>query len=178
VLDLGGKTLNTSSCIFILTDPAVRGTPQMAKADDIRQEIKTLCSSQKLAVLCTQRENQPYASLVAFVISNDLKYLYLITPKTTRKFTNLAANPQVSVLINSSENQESDFHRAMAVTIVGSAAEISGHERAALIDVYLEKHPYLEDFAKSPTCALVQITVKSYFLVKNFQNVMELHLHK
>ena len=62
----------------------------MAKANDIRQEITTLCSAQKLAVLCTQRDNQPYASLVAFVISNDLKYLYLITPKTTRKFTNLA----------------------------------------------------------------------------------------
>ena len=150
----------------------------MAKADDIRHEITNLCSSQKLAVLCTQRENQPYASLVAFVISYDLKYLYLITPKTTRKFTNLAANPQVSVMINSSENQESDFHRAMAVTIIGSAAEISGHQRPDIINSYVEKHPYLEDFAKSPTCAVVQIKIKSYFLVKNFQNVMELHLHE
>jgi nitroimidazol reductase NimA-like FMN-containing flavoprotein (pyridoxamine 5'-phosphate oxidase superfamily) len=150
----------------------------MAKADDIRQEIRNLCSSQKLAVLGTQKDNQPYASLVAFVISNDLKYLYLITPKTTRKFTNLAANPQVSVLINSSENRESDFHRAMAATIIGRAAEISGSKREDIIKSYLEKHPYLEDFAKSPTCALVQITVKSYVLVKNFQNVMELHLHE
>jgi nitroimidazol reductase NimA-like FMN-containing flavoprotein (pyridoxamine 5'-phosphate oxidase superfamily) len=149
----------------------------MAKADDIRQEIRNLCSSQKLAVLGTQKDNQPYASLVAFVISNDLKYLYLITPKTTRKFTNLAANPQVSVLINSSENRESDFHRAMAATIIGRAAEISGRKRADIIKSYIEKHPYLEDFANSPTCALVQITVKSYVLVKNFQNVMELHLH-
>jgi nitroimidazol reductase NimA-like FMN-containing flavoprotein (pyridoxamine 5'-phosphate oxidase superfamily) len=150
----------------------------MAKPEDIRQEIKNLCSSQKLAVLCTQRDNQPYASLVAFVISNDLKYLYLITPKTTRKFTNLAANPQVSVMINSSENRESDFHRAMAATIIGRATEISGRKRPDIIKSYLEKHPYLEDFAKSPTCALVQIRVKSYFLVKNFQNVMELHLHE
>ena len=150
----------------------------MAKANDIRQEITNLCSSQKLAVLCTQRDNQPYASLVAFVISKDLKYLYLITPKTTRKFTNLAANPQVSVMINSSQNQESDFHRAMAVTIIGSATELSGRKRPEIIKSYLEKHPYLEDFAKSPTCALVQIKVKSYFLVKNFQNVMELHLHE
>jgi nitroimidazol reductase NimA-like FMN-containing flavoprotein (pyridoxamine 5'-phosphate oxidase superfamily) len=150
----------------------------MAKADDIRHEITNLCSSQKLAVLCTQRDNQPYASLVAFVISEDLRYLYLITPRTTRKFTNLAANPQVSVMINSSENQESDFHRAMAVTIIGSATEMSRRQRPDIIDSYVEKHPYLEDFAQSPTCAVVQINIKSYFLVKNFQNVMELHLHE
>jgi hypothetical protein len=81
-------------------------------------------------------------------------------------------------MINSSENQESDFHRAMAVTIIGSAAEISGHQRPDIINSYVEKHPYLEDFAKSPTCAVVQIKIKSYFLVKNFQNVMELHLHE
>jgi general stress protein 26 len=150
----------------------------MAEADSIRQEITNLCSSQRLAVLCTQRDNQPYASLVAFVISSDLRFLYLITPKTTRKFTNLTANPPVSLLINSSENRESDFHQAMAATIIGSAAEISRRKHPDIIKSYLEKHPYLEDFAKSPTCALVQIEVKSYFLVKNFQNVMELHLYE
>ena len=144
----------------------------------IRRRLVELFNSQNLAALSTHHDGQPYASLVAFVISYDLKYLYLITPKTTRKYTNLAANPQVSVMINSSENQESDFHRAMAVTIIGSAAEISGHQRPDIINSYVEKHPYLEDFAKSPTCAVVQIKIKSYFLVKNFQNVMELHLHE
>jgi len=150
----------------------------MAKTDDIRRQITDLCSSQKLAVLCTHRKSQPYASLVAFVTSDDLRYLYFITPKTTRKFTNLEANPQVSVMVNSSQNQDTDFHRAMAVTIIGSAAEIFGREREGPIKRYLEMHPYLEDFAKSPTCALVQVKVKSFFLVKNFQHVMELHIHE
>ena len=150
----------------------------MAKTDDIRRQITDLCSSQKLAVLCTYRESQPYASLVAFVTSEDLRYLYFITPKTTRKFKNLEANPQISVLVNSSENQESDFHRAMAVTVIGKAAEVLGRKREGPIKRYLEMHPYLEEFAKSPTCALVQVKVKSYFLVRNFQNVMELHIHE
>jgi uncharacterized pyridoxamine 5'-phosphate oxidase family protein len=150
----------------------------MAETDDIRRQITDLCSSQKLAVLCTHRESQPYASLVAFVTSKDLRYLYFITPKTTRKFKNIEANPQISVLVNSSENLESDFHRAMAVTIIGNAAEVLGRNREGPIKRYLEMHPYLEDFAKSPTCALVQVKVKSYFLVRNFQNVMELHIHE
>ena len=164
--------------ISIAPAQAALGAPQMAKSDDIRRHITELCSSQKLAVLCTQRESQPYASLVAFVTSEDLRYLYFITPKTTRKFTNLEANPQVSVLVNSSQNQDADFHRAMAVTIIGNAMEVFGRKREAPIKRYLEMHPYLEDFVQSPTCALVQVKVKSFFLVKNFQNVMELHIHK
>lgn len=148
----------------------------MAETDDIRRQITSLFSSQKLAVLCTHRGDQPYASLVAFATSEDLRFIYIITPKTTRKFTNLAANPLVSLLITSSENQESDFHRAAAVTVNGSAAEISRKKGSDLIKLYLDKHPYLEDFARSPSCALVEIEVKSYFLVRNFQNVMEWHV--
>ena len=148
----------------------------MAETDDIRRQITSLFSSQKLAVLCTHRGDQPYASLVAFATSEDLRFIYIITPKTTRKFTNLAANPLVSLLITSSENQESDFHRAAAVTVNGSAAEISRKKGSDLIKRYLDKHPYLEDFARSPSCALVEIKVKSYFLVRNFQNVMEWHV--
>jgi nitroimidazol reductase NimA-like FMN-containing flavoprotein (pyridoxamine 5'-phosphate oxidase superfamily) len=150
----------------------------MVKTDDIRHQITTLCSSQKLAVLCTYREHQPYASLVAFVATENLKHFYFVTPKSTRKYTNLESNPRVSALVNSSENLESDFHRAMAVTVIGQAAEVAQRQRQSLIDRYVEKHPYLEDFARSPTCALVDIVVSRYILVKNFQHVMELHLRE
>lgn len=150
----------------------------MVKTDDIRQQITNLCSSQKLAVLCTHREHQPYASLVAFVTTKDLKHLYFVTPKSTRKYTNLESNPRVSVLVNSSQNLESDFHKAMAVTIIGHAAEVVGRKRESLIGRYVEKHPYLEDFARSPTCALVDIEVNKYILVKNFQSVMELRIQE
>ena len=148
----------------------------MAKADDIRHEITNLCSSQKLAVLCTQRENQPYASLVAFYASNDLKYIYFVTAKTTRKFANLTANNRVAIMVNSSTNQISDFHEAISVTAVGKAKEVAGADKEPILSQYLAKHPYLEDFARAPTCALVRVVVASYYMVKNFQNVMELHL--
>ena len=41
---------------------------------------------------------------------------------------------------------------------------------------YLGKHPYLESFIKSPTCAWIRTDIASYYLVRRFQNVMELHL--
>lgn len=150
----------------------------MVETDDIREQIYNLCLTQKLAVLCTHRDHQPYASLVAFATTEDLRHIYFVTPKSTRKFTNLESNPRVSVLVNSSENLESDFHKAAAVTILGHAEEVVGRQRKRLMGRYIEKHPYLEDFARSPTCALVEITVNKYILVKNFQNVMELDLQK
>ena len=150
----------------------------MEKAEDIQGLIGELFASQNLAVLATHSQKQPYASLVAFAATDDLKYLYFVTPKTTRKFANLTVHPRVAVLINSSTNQTADFHRAISVTAVGEAEEIIAADREPLLSLYLAKHPHLAEFAKSPTSALVRVTVRSYYLVKNFQKVLELHLYQ
>lgn len=146
------------------------------RTEEIRRDLKALFSSQNLAVLATHQAGQPYASLVAFVVSEDLKYLFFATPTTTRKFSNLATDARVALLVNSSQNQVSDFHQAISVTATGEAAEVSAGSKKDCLNFYLAKHPHLEDFVKSPTCALVRVTVKSYYLVKNFQHVMELHI--
>ena len=148
----------------------------MISNDQFRQRLAELFRSQNLATLATHNDGQPYASLVAFYAADDLKHIYFVTPKTTRKFANLNADSRVAVMVNSSTNQASDFHRAISVTAVGSAEEIEGSETEPVLKRYLIKHPHLEEFVRSPTCALVRISVKTYYLVKNFQNVMELHL--
>ena len=148
----------------------------MDKTDKIHQELKELLLAQNLAVLSTHQEGQPYASLVAFVAAEDLKHLFFVTPKTTRKFANLSADCRVAMLINSSQNQVADFHQALSATVTGRAEEVSGDEKKKYLPFYLARHPYLQDFAKSPTCAFVRVTAQSYYLVKNFQNVMELHI--
>lgn len=141
-----------------------------------RKQLKELFCSQNLATLATQDQGQPYASLVAFYAANDLKCLYFVTPKTTRKFANLVANKKVALLVNSSQNQSADFHKAISVTAVGEADEVLGAEKQSIIGHYLTRHPHLEEFARAPTCALVRVSIESYYMVKNFQNVTELHL--
>ena len=148
----------------------------MEDPEGIRRVLRELLSTQRLAVLSTHAGGQPYASLVAFACSDDLRFLHFVTPRTTRKFSNLQHDGRVALLVTSSANQEVDFHEAMAVTVVGSAGEISGPEKEAALERYLGKHPYLEAFARSPTCAFVQVHARTYILVKNFQHVMELHL--
>jgi nitroimidazol reductase NimA-like FMN-containing flavoprotein (pyridoxamine 5'-phosphate oxidase superfamily) len=148
----------------------------MEDPEGIRRVLRGLLSTQRLAVLSTHAGGQPYASLVAFACSEDLRFLHFVTPRTTRKFDNLQNDGRMALLVTSSANQEVDFHEAMAVTVVGSAGEISGPEKEAALERYLGKHPYLEAFARSPTCAFVQVHARTYILVKNFQHVMELHL--
>jgi len=79
-------------------------------------------------------------------------------------------------MISSSSNQVSDFHRAVAVTAVGKATTIEGSEKKRILDHYLTKHPHLEAFVRAPTCALVGVSVVSYYMVSNFQNVTEMHI--
>jgi len=148
----------------------------MDKNTQFRNRLGELFRSQNLAALSTHHAGQPYASLVAFYAADDLKHIYFVTPKTTRKFANLTADNRVAVMVNSSSNQASDFHQAISVTAVGRAKEVAGADKERILGQYLAKHPHLEDFVRSPTCALVQVVVGSYYMVKNFQNVMELHL--
>ena len=148
----------------------------MEEKELFRKRLNALFDSQKLASLSTQKEGQPYASLVAFCAARDLKRLFFVTPKTTRKFVNLSTDNRVAVMINNSTNSDSDFHEAMSVTAVGTAHEVTGSEKERVLSQYLAKHPYLEDFARAKTCALVGVGVENYFMVRNFQIVTEWHL--
>lgn len=148
----------------------------MDRTTAIRNKIEKLFISQKLAVLATSNAGHPYTSLVAFWGTEDLKYIYFITPKTTRKFKNLSKDQRVSMLINSATNSDTDFHDAISVTATGISEEITGSQKEERLSHYLNRHPFLEEFAQSPSCALIRITVAAYYMVEKFQTVMELHI--
>ncbi|MFC1843544.1 pyridoxamine 5'-phosphate oxidase family protein [Thermodesulfobacteriota bacterium] len=144
----------------------------------LQQEITKLLLSQKLAVLATQSsEGSAYSSLIAFAVTDDLQKIVFATPKATRKFANIKHNPKVSLLIDDRSNNEKDFHDAQAVTVMGAVDRIDNNAfQNELATLYLSKHPYLEDFLRSPSTAFISISVRSYYLVSRFQEVMELHI--
>ena len=150
----------------------------MDQPDEIKSILRQLFETQSLAVLATHKTGQPYASLVAFAADNDLKRIYFATPTATRKFANIQSEPRVAMLINSSENDPSDFHRAIAATVQGSIEIIEDSNKETIMARYLKRHPYLSDFVRSPSCALLCVHVMSYYLVRNFQHVMELHFEE
>ncbi len=148
----------------------------LADLKDVKNILEDLFDSQPLAVLATQSDGQPYTNLVAFAFSQDLQFLYFATTQSTRKFANLSAEPMVSMLVDNRTNNPSDFRWAKAVTITGKAEKIDKEKELEVTETYLGKHPYLRDFLASPSCALIRIRVETYYLVRRFQEVMEIHV--
>ena len=138
--------------------------------------IRNLLESQKLAVLSTQNHGQPYCNLIAIAATDDLKYLLFATTRATRKYANLMADSRVAVLVDNRRNDPADFTEAAALTALGKAWELQGVERQQFVKVYLGKHPYLEEFAASATCALLRIRVDKYIVVTRFQEVREIQI--
>lgn len=151
----------------------------MSKRDDIaglKQTISGLFSEQKLAVLSSFGDGQPYASLVAFAATDDLKHIIFATTRSTRKYANIWIKSNVALLIDNRTNEEKDFSYAVAATVLGRAEEVRGPQRKSFLAIYLRKHPYLKEFVSSPSCALLKVRVQKYYVVNRFQNVQELHM--
>ena len=110
----------------------------MEKTPEVVDNIRELLASQRLAVLSTQNQGQPYSNLVAFAVTPDLKYLLFATTRATRKFANLLADSRVSLLMDNRTNEEADFAEAAALTVLGQAWEVHGGDRQQLLAVYLE----------------------------------------
>jgi heme iron utilization protein len=146
----------------------------MEDSEEIQSQLKDLFSAQKLAVLSTQSEGQPYASLVSFVATDDLKHLLFATSRATRKYANLAADSRAALLIDSRSNRDADLQQAIAVTATGIVDEIQGPDRDRLVGLYLAKHPSLDEFVNSPANAFLRLKVESYVMVRRFQNVITL----
>jgi general stress protein 26 len=144
----------------------------------LEDKLRDLVIGQKLCVLSTHSRGQPYASLVAFAATDDLKHIVFATPKATRKYANIAADSRAAILVNNASNKVSDFRRAIAATAVGVVREIRKTKNSKLIKLYLDRHAHLKDFVQSPSCSALCLDVQSFYVVDRFQHVLELHLNK
>lgn len=150
----------------------------MEADEELTRRLRELFQSQKLAVLSTHGEGKPYASLVGFAATEDLEGLLFATARGTRKYANLMSESHAAMLVDNRSNQDSDFHDAIAVTATGQTEEVTEADRDALLEVYLDKHPNLAEFASAPTCALLRLAVDTYYVVERFQHVVEVHVRR
>lgn len=148
----------------------------MIYTSELREKISSVFASQALAVLATQKDSRPYANLVAFAATEDLRILMFSTSRSTRKFSNILDSPQVALLIDNRTNSLRDFRDAVAITALGKATLVVGPEKEHLSSVYLAKHPHLTDFISTPNQALLKVEVSKYILVGHFQRVLELNI--
>lgn len=142
--------------------------------EECLRKLKNFFEFQPLAVLATQDGNAPYASLISFASNEKLTYLLFATPKATRKYSNMQANPAVALLIDNRKNTKEDIQGAMTVTALGRVEQVESFEYSIMEKIYLMKHPYLADFLHSPETALLKIKIEKYIVVTHFQQVVEI----
>jgi nitroimidazol reductase NimA-like FMN-containing flavoprotein (pyridoxamine 5'-phosphate oxidase superfamily) len=144
------------------------------REEPLSLQIKRLIDSQPFAVLCTQGEQHPYGSLVAFSMTEDLTSAVFATPVTTRKFKLLSQNDRIALLIDNRCQHSDNMMNIEAVTATGKARRVEGGKDFKLWSHLLTaRHEHLSSFVDSPSVALFRVEIVRYFHVVRFQEVSQ-----
>ncbi|MBI5055033.1 MAG: pyridoxamine 5'-phosphate oxidase family protein [Nitrospirae bacterium] len=143
-------------------------------SEDVPGRLAVLNRKQPHAVLATASDNEPYTSLVAFAVTPDMKGLVFATPRKTKKFSNIAKNRNVSLLIDTRSNTAGDYMKTELISISGSAKVIrQGAGRDELAEIFTNKHPRLRAFVNASSTALILVKISKCIHVSSFQVVSE-----
>lgn len=134
--------------------------------------LRSLATSQRYGVLCTQGQEQPYGSLIAFAFADDLSFAVFATPTATRKYRLLSECAHVALVVDNRPDHPHDMMRVEAFTATGRAAEVArGEEFDAHAQMLIARHPQLESFVHAASCALFRIDMVRFLHVTRFQEV-------
>jgi len=126
--------------------------------------IRNLIQENRICVMATVSEGQPHCSLMSYAVDADCREIYMATHKETKKYRNLAANPSVSLLIDSREAGSEGQTKALTVT--GTIQGVIDEQRKAVIqDALLKRHPDLKEFFVDPASEIIVVRVKALQLL-------------
>lgn len=148
-------------------EPKPKG-PKRMTLEDMLADFNAL----RFGVLATSDKGKPYTSLIAFALTPDRHTLVFATSRATSKYRNICGQPAVSILLDDRSQNADDLHRARAVTLIGTAKEVSAAaQRKEYRLMYVNRHPELASFIDEPDTALVAVTVRQALHVARFQDV-------
>jgi len=146
----------------------------MEISPQVRSHIDPVFSSQKIAVLGTSKDGEPYSCLIAFAITEDLKELVFATMRQRLKYTNIMTNPRVTLIVDNRDVKASDFNDTTSITMVGTAWDVKGDGRDKYAALLLKRHPTLTDFVNSPECAVIRVEIDKIYIVSEFESVVRI----
>jgi uncharacterized pyridoxamine 5'-phosphate oxidase family protein len=138
----------------------------MSTPSETKELLRQIVGAQCFAVLATMSDQQPYSNLVAFAVSDDLRHIVFATNRNTQKYRNILSNNKITLLIDNRSNSQSDFTRALAITVIGIAGELTGERRDDLVQCYLNKHTPLKEFLQRPDVVIINVLVTDYILAR------------
>jgi nitroimidazol reductase NimA-like FMN-containing flavoprotein (pyridoxamine 5'-phosphate oxidase superfamily) len=129
------------------------------------EKIKALAREKDICVLATVSGKNPYCSLMAYAVDENVIEFYMTTSRLTKKFTNIKNNPNVSLLIDSRETIPRT--NAQALTVSGKCEIISSHEtkNQTIKEKLLARHPHLKLILNAPYSEILCIRAESYLFL-------------
>lgn len=137
----------------------------------IKEYIGAVLKTSGFAVLATEGNDQPHASLIAITPFGNFRQIIFATYRNTLKYRNLSSNNKVAVLIESGVINIKGLKQSVVLTIIGQTEEIDPAEKEAAYQAHLKRHPEMESFMLSSDCALIQVIAKSYQVVFGIDNM-------
>jgi len=126
-----------------------------------------LLRSKDLCVLATVSGPTPHCSLMAYVLDETGRNLYMATRKDTTKFENLRENPRVSLLVDTrDEPPGDDADPTRALTVAGRFEPLDrGDEEERARAALLERHPRLSPILADAEAVVLRIRIESFLLL-------------
>ncbi|HVN64217.1 MAG TPA: pyridoxamine 5'-phosphate oxidase family protein [Candidatus Binataceae bacterium] len=122
-----------------------------------RKKLETLLAGEHIALLVTQGDEWPTATMQAYAETPDLDLVFIMQEEADR-FQNLRKRPHVAVFIDDRVRGDAATFRISRVSIQGIAAEVApgGQEWDQLKSLFLAKNPFEARFFKLASLRMVR----------------------
>ncbi|ROQ90150.1 pyridoxamine 5'-phosphate oxidase family protein [Desulfosoma caldarium] len=125
-----------------------------------------LLTSHDMCVLATCRDHKPHCSLMAYVTDEQGLIVYMATRQDTTKFQNIRENGQVSLLVDTRQD-DADRASVRALTVEGWAAPLTDAVRELEVRRrFQERHPQIHSLLNHPQSTFIEVRVRSFLLLE------------
>ncbi|MEI7831844.1 MAG: pyridoxamine 5'-phosphate oxidase family protein [bacterium] len=138
--------------------------------------VRKVTDNQRIGVLATSMKGQAYASLMVYIIKEDLSQIIMVTRRNTRKFLELKSFPKVAFLIDTRSHTDVFFTATAVVTALGDAVEADIDDYPALSAKFIERHEHMAEFVNAEDTVFIMINVAQYDVVTDFESVKSLYV--
>lgn len=131
------------------------------------KKVEEILATNNLCVLCTFGGDKPHCSLMIYVPGDDLRILYMVSFRESRKYKNLLKNPRVSVLVDTRQDFSSRGDANItSITFEGIYETVPQDKMEQLKKHLNTKNPGLSEIINNPASVLLGIRLKSYLMLQ------------
>ena len=138
----------------------VFGKESLVEAEQ-REKVAALLAEVKVAIVVTQGEQWPTATMQAFAETPELDLLFIMND-SSEKFQNALKHPYVTAYLDAREKGKVETFEISRVLIQGIASEVprDSAEWEAAKEIFLKKSPFEAPFFKYPTLRMIRVRPK------------------